>query len=193
MATATISTEQLITYRHLIALPDGMRVLLRPLVPKDREALVKLFSDLAPEDLRYFRSNVVDPETIARWAEQLDYTHVFPLVAVISDQIVGNSTLHLGQGYTRHIAEIRIFLAKEYRRHGIGTAMIKAQIEIARKLGLHQLIAEIVESRPQIIHAFERLGFERQFVWKDLFMTPEGETLDMIVLIHFLKRPTDNF
>ena len=112
---------------------------------------------------------------------------------VMGEQIVGNCTLHLGSGYTRHVAEIRIFLAKEYRRCGIGSAMIRSQVEIARKLGLHQVIAEIVESRPQVIHAFERLGFERQFVWKDLFMTPDGDTLDMIVLINFLKRPADNF
>ena len=38
-----------------------------------------------------------------------------------------------------------------------------------------------------MIHAFERLGFERQFAWKDLFMTAEGETLDMIVLVNYLK------
>ena len=42
--------------------------------------------------------------------------------------------------------------------------MIKGQLEVARKLGLHQVIAEVVESRPQVIHAFERLGFEHQFV-----------------------------
>ncbi len=36
-------------------------------------------------------------------------------------------------------------------------------------------------------------GFERQFAWKDLFMTPEGETLDMIVLVNYLKRPGETF
>jgi hypothetical protein len=71
--------------------------------------------------------------------------------------------------------------------------MIKAQLEVARKLGLHQVIAEIVESRPQVIHAFEQLGFERQFAWRDLFMTPQGETLDMVVLINFLKRRSEEF
>ena len=71
--------------------------------------------------------------------------------------------------------------------------MIKSHLEIARKVGLHQVIAEVVESRPQVIHAFERLGFERQFAWKDLFMTPEGETLDMVVLVNYLKRPGETF
>lgn len=193
MATATASVEQLVTYRHLVTLPDGLRVLLRPLIAKDQDALVALFSSLPAEELQFFRSNVADETVVARWAAQPDYTNIFPLVAVVGEQIVGNSTLHLGKGYTRHVAEIRIFLTREYRRHGIGSAMIRSQVEIARKLGLHQVIAEIVESRPQVIHAFERQGFERQFAWKDLFMTHEGDTLDMIVLINFLKRPVDNF
>jgi RimJ/RimL family protein N-acetyltransferase len=192
-AKSTAGIEQLITYRHLITLPDGMRVLLRPLTPKDGDTLASLFSNLPPEETQYFRSNIADPEVVAGWAEKPDYGRIFPLVAVMGERIVGNSTLHIGRGFTRHVAEIRIFLAKDFRHHGIGSAMIKAQLEIARKLGLHQVHAEIVESRPQVIHAFERLGFERQFSWQDLFMTPQGETLDMIVLINFLKRRTEDF
>ncbi len=189
----TPGVEQLLLYRHLITLPDGMRVVLRPLIPKDKDSLIALFANLPAEETQYFRSNIANPDVVAGWAEQPDYANVFPLVAVVGDRIVGNSTLHLGKGFTRHTAEIRIFLAKEFRRHGLGAAIIKGQLEIARKLGLHQVLAEIVESRPQVIHAFERLGFERQFAFKDLFMTPEGETLDMIVLVNFLKRHAEDF
>jgi RimJ/RimL family protein N-acetyltransferase len=180
-------------YRHLVTLPDGLRVVLRPLTPKDKDALIALFSRLPAEETQYFRSNIADPIVVARWAEEPDYANVFPLVAVVGDRIVGNSTLHLGKGFTRHTAELRIFLVKEFRRHGIGAAMIKGQIDVARRLGLHQVIAEIVESQPQVIHAFEHLGFERQFAFHDLFMTPEGETLDMIVLVNYLKRRAEDF
>jgi len=193
MGTAIESADQLISYRHLITLPDGVRVLLRPLASKDRDALVALFASLNAEETQYFRSKVSSREVVASWAEEPDYTRVFPLVAVVGDRLVGNSTLHLGSGYTRHVAELRIFLDRAFRRRGIGSAMIKAQIEIARKLGLHQVIAEVVETRAQVIHAFERLGFERQFVWRDLFMTPEGDTLDMVVLINYVRRPTEDF
>ena len=187
------TVEQLVLYRHLITLPNGLRVLLRPLAPKDRDALVALFGSLPPEEVQYFRSNVANPELVASWAEQVDYNRIFPLVAVVGDRLVGNSTLHMGSGHTRHVAEIRIFLAKEFRRCGIGKVMLKAQIDIARKMGLRQIVAEIVENQPQVIHAFENLGFERQFAWKDLFMTPEGDTLDMIVLVNYLKRSADDF
>jgi len=193
MATVVESADQLTNYRHLVTLPDGLRVLLRPLVTKDRDALVALFANLPPEETQVFRSNITNIELVASWAEKPDYTRVFPLVALVGERIVGNSTLYQGSGFTRHIAETRIFLAREFRRRGIGSAMIRGQLEIARKLGLHQVIAEVVESRPQVIHAFERLGFERQFVWKDLFMTAEGETLDMVVLVNYLRRPGELF
>ncbi len=185
--------EHLAHYRQLVTLPDGLRVCLRPLVPQDKEALVALFKSLSPEDLQYFRSNVADASVVAGWAEGVDYSKVFPLVGVVGDHLVGNSTLHLGSGFTRHVAEIRVFLMKEFRRRGIGSAMIKAQIEVARKLGLHQLMAEIVESRPQVVHAFEHLGFERQAVLRDLFMTPDGDTLDLIVMVKYLKRTAEDF
>lgn len=180
-------------YRQLITLPDGVRVCLRPLTLKDKGALVALFSNLPEEETAYFRSNITDSRVVEGWAEHPDYTTVFPLLAVVGDRIVGNSTLHMGKGYARHTAELRIFLARDFRRQGIGSAMIRAQLEIARKLGLHQVVAEIVESRPQVIHAFERLGFERQFAWRDLFMTPQGELLDMVVLINFLKPRGEEF
>ncbi len=38
MVTVVESADQLTNYRHLVTLPDGLRVLLRPLVPKDRDA-----------------------------------------------------------------------------------------------------------------------------------------------------------
>ena len=37
MSTTVESAEQLISYRHLITLPDGVRVLLRPLATRDRD------------------------------------------------------------------------------------------------------------------------------------------------------------
>ncbi len=185
--------EQLATYRHLITLQDGLRVILRPLTPKDRDALVALFASLPAEETQYFRSNVSNPELVASWADKVDYSKVFPLVAVVGDRIVGNCTLHLGIGHTRHVAEIRMFLARDFRRRGIGSAMLKALIDISRRLGLRQLIAEIVENQPAVVHAFEHLGFERQAIFKDMFMTPEGDTLDMIVLTLFLKRSAEDF
>jgi hypothetical protein len=50
-----ISQQELI-YRQLLTLRDGARVLLRPLVPEDKQALLDLFSTVTPEERRFMRN-----------------------------------------------------------------------------------------------------------------------------------------
>ncbi|HEC22602.1 MAG TPA: GNAT family N-acetyltransferase [Chloroflexi bacterium] len=181
------------TYRHLVTLADGARLLLRPLTADDRDGLIELYASASPEDLRSLRHDVTDPEVIRTWVDELDYNRVLPLLAVINGRIVGNATLHRGEGPYRHIGEVRIFLAKDFRGRGLGTEMLKTLIELARKEGLHWLRAEVFASQPKVIRAFEGLGFERRCVLEDYFMLPDGQTEDVVVLLMRLLRRVGEF
>ena len=175
--------NQLAKYRNLVTLPDGSRVLLRPLVGDDREALVELFAHASEEDRRYLVDDVTSRELVAGWADNLDYNKVFPLVAMINDRLVGDATLHFRKGAHRHQGELRIYLAQEVRRRGLGTRMLQALIEIARSVGLHQLIAEVVTDQGPVIKAFEEIGFRRQCTLSDYFMLPDGSTRNLTLMI----------
>lgn len=175
--------NQLANFRNLITLADGTRVLLRPLTSTDREGLVDLFAHATEEDRRYLLDDVTNRELVAGWAENLDYTKVFPLVAVINDRIVGDATLHFRRGAYRHQGELRIFLSREVRRRGLGTRMLQTLIDIARNQGLHVLIAEVVTDQGPVIKAFEELGFKRQCSLANYFMLPDGATCDVALLL----------
>jgi acetyltransferase len=174
--------NQLAIYRNLITLKDGTRVLLRPLTPDDRSRLIELFAPVSTEDAKYLRDPVTDAEAVGRWVDQLDYSRVVPLVAVVQDHLVGDVTLHFRTGPARHMGELRIFLAKDFRRRGLGTHMLRTIIDLARKAGLHVLIAEIVADQTKVIKAFQNVGFEAQCKSEDAFMFPDGETTDTVVL-----------
>ena len=88
--------NQLANYRNLVTLPDGSRVLLRPLVAGDRAALVELFARTAEEDRRYLVDDVTNRELVGGWADNLDYAKVFPLVAVLNDN-PGGKMLKAGE------------------------------------------------------------------------------------------------
>jgi L-amino acid N-acyltransferase YncA len=186
-------TDQLAKYRNLVTLPEGARICLRPLVREDRDQLVKLFRRAAPDDLIHLRDNVQDEAVIDDWIKHLDYSRVFPLVAVANDRLIGDATLHFKRGPLRHVAEVRIFLDKEYRRRGLGTQMLRALIELARKQGLHQLVAEVVTDQPQVIKAFQELGFEHRATLSDFYMLPDGGTRDVAILILPLVRHVGEF
>lgn len=185
--------DRLLNYRHIEILKDGPRVLFRPLLADDKERLRDLFNRVSDEDREYFRTDITGEDAVAEWIDRLDYKHVFPLIAIVNDRIVGLATLYIGDNYTRHIAWIHVYLDKEFRRRGVGTAMMQAEIDIARMMGLQQIIAEVVVTQPQVIRAFEELGFKFEFRYRDYFMTHEGETYDMAILVLYLTNHQGEF
>jgi putative acetyltransferase len=152
-----------------------------------------MFAPVSDEDLKYMRHNVKDAAVTRKWIDGLDYSQVMPLVAVVNDEIVGDATLHLGQGPHRHVAEVRIFLSKPYRQRGLGTAMLKSLIDIAKKLELHLLTAQVIADRNATIRAFRGLGFRLQTTLPDYFMMPDGDTLDVALMILPLVRTVTEF
>lgn len=175
--------DQLAHYRKVKKLPDGSQLLLRPLEKKDKQALVDLFARASREDLEWFRSDAADSRVVESWVDSLDYRRVFPLVALVGDRLVGEATMHFGEHYHSHLAWVRIFLDKEYRRRGIGTLMVQSLVEIARRVGLQQLYGEIVTTQPHIIKGFLDLGFRVEVTLRDYFIASTGETLDMAILV----------
>jgi RimJ/RimL family protein N-acetyltransferase len=185
--------EELERYRKMITLQSGERILLRPLNKDDRQELIELFRNVGDNDVMYLRHDVRDEALVASWVENLDLRRVFPLVAVAGGRIVGDATLHMGKGFNRHVGRVRIYLDSKCRRKGIGTELIKALVEIARRIGLQQVVAEIVSSQVQAIKAFESLGFRQEYRHEDYFLFRDDETFDLVVFVLRLAPPPGKF
>jgi RimJ/RimL family protein N-acetyltransferase len=185
--------EQLERYRYVRTLPSGKRLLLRPLTKEDKQGFMDLFARASRQDLEYFRSDAGDPAVVESWVGKLNLRRVFPLIAIVDDKIVGDATLHFGVHYRRHRAWVRIFLDREYRRQGIGMLMLRCLIDIARRVGLQQLYAEVLTNQPQVVKAFEDLGCQHEVTLRDYFMTDSGETLDMAIMVLRLVDPSGEF
>jgi RimJ/RimL family protein N-acetyltransferase len=181
--------EEMERYRRVVTLESGERILLRPLNRGDAQGLLELFRRASDQDVAYFRNNVRDETLVSSWAENLDLQRVFPVVAVSGERIVGDATLHIGKGVTRHLAWVRIYLDREFRRKGIGTELVKTLIEIARRIGLQQVVAEIVSSQVQAIKAFESLGFQHEYTHTDFYLFRENEAFDLVVYVRRLSSP----
>ena len=174
-------------YRQVVTLRDGTRILLRPLVKEDRQSLIDLFAPITPEEKRYFRTNVTDPDFVGGWVDALDYEKVLPIVAVFGNRIVGDATLHFRIGPAHHIAELRIFLAKDFRHRGLGGRLMQALIDIAKRRNLLFIEAEVVSDQVNIIKAFQTAGFVQKCTFEDYFILPDGELLDLTHLILRLR------
>ncbi len=185
--------SQLARYRQVKVLPGGLRVLLRPLGKEDTDQLAGLFARAVPQDLERFRSDPTDRRVVESWVASLDLSKIFPIVVEVNGRIIGDATIHFGSKFQRHLGWVRLFLDREFRRRGIGTLMIRALIDMARRVGLHQLIAMVPTDQPQIIKAFEQQGFDNEFTHRDYAILHDGRTLDVAELVLYLVDHTGEF
>lgn len=185
--------EQIKNHREVVTLKDGAYVLLRALLPEDRQKLHEFFGSAADDDLRYFRHNVKDPAVIDGWCDHLNYAQVLPVIALFKDHVVGSASLHFFTGPRRHIGEVRLFLSKDFRKRGLGMKMIRALVELARKQGLTILMAEVIADQTKVVKAFEQLGFKVNCMLDDYYQFPDGDFCDVVLMTLTLRPKSDEF
>ena len=162
-----------------ILLKDGRTVLLRFFVPADKEALVAFYAGLSPDTLRWSLPPY-DRQKIERWLS--DSTNSFELLAFHKDKIVGH--LHafryawnpriLGNG------ELIIYLHQDFQGIGLGTAMMREAISIARQKGIHHLVLSVVADNRNAIKLYEKVGFQHEGLRREDYLGEDGKYHDMV-------------
>lgn len=172
-------------YPKDIALRDGTRLLLRPMVAEDADALWRFLRELSAIDKAHIREDVDSRDAVERWAQSLDYGTVLPIVALFENRIVGSVTLFRNQsGWKQRIGIVRILIAPDFRHRGLGTALIREIRHLGEKGALVYLLAEVIEEQHDAIRALERMGFERAVVYRNYANDRSGHLHDLVVLLY---------
>jgi L-amino acid N-acyltransferase YncA len=149
-------------YPKKITLPDGLSLTLRPMTRDDQYAMYSFFISLAGEDRRFLRNDVTDRKLIEKWARNLNYERVLPILAEYEGAIVANATLHYQTfGWGRHVAEVRVSIAPEFQGRRLGSTLLDEITRLATRHKVKKLLARIVTKREGVIRAFERAGFSK--------------------------------
>jgi L-amino acid N-acyltransferase YncA len=147
-------------YPKVVTLKDGASLTLRPMTRDDQYALYSFFSGLPEENRRYLGNDVTDRKLLEKWARNLNYDRVLPILAEDDDRIVANATLHYQTfGWGRHIAEVRITIIPEFQGRGLGALLLEELSHLAARHKVKKLLARIVTTQAPVIKAFEKAGF----------------------------------
>jgi len=183
-------------YRKFVTLQNGKRVMFRFLNQQDREELIRLFQEAPEEDIRFLKQDVRDTKLVNSWIDRLNYQKVLPLVAVDlqDNRLIADATLHRGTHAAKHLAEVRIFVSRPFRNLGLGSVLLEELINLAKKMGLHWLKAEIIADHKKVIKAFRTKGFETRATLEDYFIRKDGFTHDVTLMLRpVLKREEAEF
>ena len=92
------------------------------------------------------------------------------LVAELDSLVVGWASLSRWSDRCAYsdTAEISLYIEEEHRGEGIGRKLLRVIIQEGRKVGLHTVVARIVEGNEVSIHLFEAAGFKHIGVMKEV-------------------------
>jgi ribosomal protein S18 acetylase RimI-like enzyme len=172
-------------YPREIRLRDGAQLTLRPMIREDADRLWDFFCRIPAKDKMVFREDVSRKEVVERWAENLDYASVLPILALEGDQVVADATLHRNRtGWKQRVGTIRIQISPDFRERGLGTAMIREMRHLGEKAALRYLRAEAIEEQEAAIGAFEKMGFDRMGVYPNFVNDQKGRLHNLVVLLY---------
>ncbi|HUW81379.1 MAG TPA: GNAT family N-acetyltransferase [Phycisphaerae bacterium] len=180
-----MSIVQLRGYPKTVRIKDGSEITLRPMTAGDRDGVLAFFRALPEDDRMFLKHDVTHPEVVDRWVAGLDYEQVVPILAIRDDRVIADGTLHLNlHGWTRHIGDIRIVVARDHQGLGVGTQMARELVGLAQQRGLEKLQAEVVEDAMGAIVMFQKLGFRIEVVRRQHVLDLKGQHRNLVILVN---------
>ena len=175
-------------YPKKVKLRDGTPIVLKPFERKDKDALLLFFQKLPEEDRLFLKDDVTDPAMVNRWAIELNYDKVFPILAWKGTEVVADATLHKNTGgWMKHVGTIRVVIAREIQRQGMGSILANELFLHALKSGLEKIVAEMMETQEGAKKVFEKLGFKQEAVLRGHVRDQTGVRHDLLILTKDLE------
>jgi L-amino acid N-acyltransferase YncA len=131
---------------------------------EDLPAIVAIYNQSIPSQRSTADTQPVQIEERKNWF--LEHTaEKYPIfIAEIDGQVTGWCSLSAyrpGRAALRYTAEISYYIAQEYHRQGVATALIEYAIEASPQLKLKNLFAIVLERNTASLKLLEKMGFEK--------------------------------
>ncbi|MGA7269608.1 MAG: GNAT family N-acetyltransferase [Acidimicrobiia bacterium] len=144
-------------------LDDGTRVLIRPILPEDKERLAAGLARLSPESryLRFHHGVGHLGEDELRYLTVIDYDDHFAWGAEATDD-----PSHPGVGVARYIrekpgsdrAEAAVVVADEYQGRGLGKLLLANLVETAWEHGIRTFVAYVAPANSKVMRLVRSAG-----------------------------------
>src|SRR3954467_15665077 len=146
--------------RHDV-LPDGTRVLLRPLKPEDAELYPEFVAHIAPDDsrLRFFSAIKELSEERIHELTNIDYERAMAFIAFDEAQCAMLGVVRLHLDADRRSGEFAVIVRSAFKGHGLGWLLMQRIIEYARAIGLNLVHGQVLSENATMLRMCAELGF----------------------------------
>ena len=151
-------------YERLLELKNGARVHVRPIRADDEDRLHEAFARMSERSVyfRFFSPLKRLPEDLARRLSHVDYHDRFALCAVTHlpdgrEHILGVARYDRVAG--TDTAEVAVAVVDEFKRHGVGTGVLRLLTEVARGHGIRRCVLIVLPENQSMLTLLRSLGW----------------------------------
>lgn len=144
------------------SLKDEAKLVCRPAGIEDFKKLEKFFLSVPEIDLKVFKDDALRDEKMEQWLIDTLKKKFVQLVVLKQNKIIGFGTLEDDDHYWENTAEIKIIVAPEYRRKGIGARLFDLLLYEGLENGIQKLLIRYVKDNRGIIKLLENYGFDSE-------------------------------
>lgn len=140
----------------------------RPAVPEDAEALVRLAEAVSSEPEGWLISANGEWRSVGDERRYLKALRRYPNAAVLvaersNGAIVGRLSLARDtHPASAHVADLGLMVAKDARGHGVGRALLQAAVDWSTDAAIRKLELHVFPWNEPAIRLYERFGFVRE-------------------------------
>lgn len=178
-------------------LKDGTKVTIKNLTVEDLDRLMSFYRSLPEEDIKYLRVDVTNRNIVKQRIEFAEAGDIFRIIALKGDSIIADGALELTtEDWRRHQGELRVIVAEEFRRKGVGMIIMRELYFLAVEKKVEKVIAKMMKPQVAARKICKTLGFHDELVIPDYVKDQTGKSQDLVIMtcnIQELWKELDQF
>jgi L-amino acid N-acyltransferase YncA len=169
--------------KRVVVLKDHRVVEIRPIAADDVERSAAFFKALGEEERKYLRRDVTQRPVIEERINEALTNKVDRIVALYQDRIVADGSLEPERfQWAEGVAQIRIIVAPDFRRVGLGLRVVRELYVLAHQRDMARVLARFMAPQAAARAIFHKLGFQDEFVIPKHVRDLTGAWQDLIIM-----------
>ena len=148
----------------------------------DATALAVIYNQGIVDRIATLETEERTPEERRTWLEARGERHPV-LVAMVDSQMVGFGSLNVfnpRRAYY-HVADFSIYIERSWRGKGVGSRLLQALIERARRIGYHKMVLSAFPFNEGGVALYQKFGFRVVGLYKEQGLL-DGRWVDTIIM-----------
>jgi len=165
------------------SLKDGTEITVRAMRDNDLDLSFEFFKSLDEKERVYLRKNVSKKKNVKKRIERMKSGLVRRIITTFNDKIIADGALELSEHeWEEHIGEMRIIVADNFQKKGLGMIMARELYFLAAAEKLEEIVVRMMRTQISAIKIFRKLGFHEEIMLPNHVRDLKGKQQDMIIM-----------